>query len=782
MEAPISVDLETAKIKLARLPLNEETEDDVPLDPLDVPVPALGMVCDSTSLYLIHPSKFDAFVQKHKWTHWVFHNATFDWWCLHKHTSSTLTREYLWQLAEEGRLHDTMICDMLLQLASGRFRRIGGSGGEQKLYPTNLGVLTEEYGVGTLNKDDPFRTRFGELIGLTETEIEHHPQFESFATYALKDVLACYAIFQKQRVKGLELMRKAGWSPDRSQKTYEMRPDCVEKWGVLSEKVQVCASLVLSELSRTPIRIDQERRMVMEAAARERHLRHLNSLLEKEPELVKKSKAKYKTVREGKGKSATKTKVLVKAAEVLYTAKAGVPQFDSKKLAAVLKAEADRLNVDPPVSKGKERRMSLSTKQWKHLKDESAFIDSWVSLENEGKMLEDLCKINAPYVYAKYDLLKVTGRTGSGHYADGRSGRLLLPSLNIQNVKRDDPKKPDESMRSLFLAPEGCLFAAVDYGYIEFRAMAAVAMALYGRSKMAEVTIDHTLNGGNDPHIVTAASVDGVPIEEFLKQDKDRIKFKRQSSKCANFGLMGGMGAATFVEYAKATGIDVTLEQSKAMKKAWKARYDEMNDYLKGSVYDGLMWETDRKSGPKLKDQQQYRLSKFLKENDGYADSEGVWVSGESDEDELTGPIEWNERERFWEVLEWAAKWKGDEQTKEDVRNRRVTYRVRRLTYHRSCTLTGRIRNHCSYTEERNHRFQALAADGAKMALFKLMRRGFKLLNFVHDEICASLDKSTAARQIKEMEKSMVSEMEQVLGHNIPVAVASEMAHCWSKA
>lgn len=772
-EAPCSVDLETCLIRNARPPLPDEDPADVPLDPLDVPVPTLGMACDHTNLYLIHPLQFAAFIRKHRSTHWVLHNAVFDWWCLHRHADSAVTREYLWQLAEAGLVHDTMIFDQLLQLATGQYRRVGGAGGEQKLYPTNLGVLSDEWGCGTLEKTDPYRLRFGEFKGLSEGEIDRHPEAEQFFAYALKDVLACHTVFQKQRVRGLELMQKAGWNPDPKTRQYEIRPDAVQKFGVLSETIQVKAAIVLVELGRTPIRIDLPKRQRMEAEARHRYQQQLIVLTERVPELIRRTKAKYKVVKEGKGKAAIKSKVLVKESEVVYTKKAGVPSFNNSVLVAVLHDEAARMNVSVPISKGKEKRVSISTKDWQRLRDRSEFIRAWCSLESEGKLIQDLCAINAPVVYSKYDLLKVTGRTGSGQYPEGRTGRLLLPSLNIQNVKRDSPLTPDDNMRPLFLAPEGHLWAAVDYGYIEFRAMAAVAQALYGHSEMRAVTVGHTLHGGPDPHQVTAASVLGLSIEDYLRLDKDVKKKSRQDAKPANFGLMGGMGAATYVEYARTAGVTLTLAESKEVKRAFKTRYPEMVEYLKGSAYQGLMWETDTKSGPRLTDQQAYRLSKFLRTTDG-ADPDYS-----PDEDR---PLEWSEKGLFWSVLEWAAKRKGDAETQEDVRNRRVTQRVRRLTYYRSCTLTGRIRNYCTHTEERNHRFQASAADGAKLAMFKLMRKGYKLLNFVHDEIGLALPVGSAGRMLKEVEKIMVAEMESVLGHGVPVAVDGSMAPCWSKA
>jgi DNA polymerase I-like protein with 3'-5' exonuclease and polymerase domains len=304
--------------------------------------------------------------------------------------------------------------------------------------------------------------------------------------------------------------------------------------------------------------------------------------------------------------------------------------------------------------------------------------------------------------------------------------------------------------------------------------MSAILLSMYGWSKMAEGVREHTKGGKVDPHQRTAAKVLGLSMDDFFKLDKKLQKLRRQEAKIANFGFCSGMGAETLLKYAEAQGVYLKLEQAKEIKAAFRETYPEMNLYLKGSVYDGLMWETDRKSGPQLKEQQHYRLSKFLKTTDG--------PDPEYDPDAREDVDHWSERQRFWEVLEWAAKHKGDQQTQDDVRLRRVTHRVRKLTYYRSCTLTGRIRNHCSYTEERNHRLQAVSADGAKMALFKLMRKGFHLLSFIHDEICVALPKGVAQRQVKDVERIMIEEMEKVLGQGVPVAVASELAPCWSKA
>jgi hypothetical protein len=50
-------------------------------------------------------------------------------------------------------------------------------------------------------------------------------------------------------------------------------------------------------------------------------------------------------------------------------------------------------------------------------------------------------------------------------------------------------------------------------------------------------------------------------------------------------------------------------------------------------------------------------------------------------------------------------------------------------------TLTGRLRAKASYCARHNCVFQGLAADGAKLALWRLWCSGYRVVNFVHDEV-----------------------------------------------
>ena len=97
-------------------------------------------------------------------------------------------------------------------------------------------------------------------------------------------------------------------------------------------------------------------------------------------------------------------------------------------------------------------------------------------------------------------------------------------------------------------------------------------------------------------------------------------------------------------------------------------------------------------------------------------------------------------------------------------------------------TTTGRIRGNVSYTSARNTPFQGLAADGAKLAVFELLKAGYRIRGFVHDEYLVELsrldDRTAAARHI---ERIFCDTMQQLVG-DIPVECGYALAERWYKA
>jgi hypothetical protein len=771
VDCPLALDTETAPIPPYRQPLPDEDPLSLPPSPVLVPPVAVGLAYDGTQLVLIHPDRLGEFAGRHRSQQWVGHNLSFDFWVLQKHaddTGNNLLKEYLWRLGDDNRLCDTAVLDLLLQLGTGSYRMGKGKGkaaggDDKKLLMTNLAVLSEEWGCGELDKTDPYRLRFGEWVGKSEAEIEAHPEFDGFASYALKDVIVTWRIYPKQRRKAVEIMRKAGWRDDASQKTFEIRPDALKVFGPLSEYVQVKGAIALDRLSRTPVYIDVAKRAELEQGTRDRYQTCMDDLMQIEPDLFRKWSPKAK-----KGVPGT----------VRRNPKTGLPQLDNGVLKGRLAKVAVELNVDPPISDGKRKDISLSAQDWMPIAEAAKeewqgtesvrFLRAWCGMGSEVKLLSFFLSLDTPdgKAYSGYNLLMRTGRTSA--QAHRRDGKLLVPSFNIQQMPRDSPKHPERSVRTLFLPPPGHRWLSLDYGYVELCSLAAVCKARFGWSKLAETIVAHRTKGGLDPHQRTAAMLLGVTPEQFLRLDKDDQKKARQAAKAVNFGRPGGLGDETFTAYAFIQyGVRFTKKEAKEAKLKWMEVYPEAKEYLSDPTELAMRWQSDRQVAPKMSYLQRRRLSEYLKMSD--AERSAKSYSGE-------------ELERFWDLLEWIAKAKADPELAADIQERKVTTRVRNLTTYRACTLTGRVRNNVTFTSGANTPFQGAAADGSKLALWNLMRRGIHLLGFVHDsiEVAVPAGKENSIRPV--VEKVMVDSMQFVLGQGIPVAVDGAIAPNWSKA
>ena len=87
-------------------------------------------------------------------------------------------------IAEADRMHDTMLLDELIRLArTDAYPR-----------PRDLGVVALEYAGLEIDKDDPYRLRYAEIIGRDWATVER-----GFFDYAVKDPIATLAAYRAMR-------------------------------------------------------------------------------------------------------------------------------------------------------------------------------------------------------------------------------------------------------------------------------------------------------------------------------------------------------------------------------------------------------------------------------------------------------------------------------------------------------------------------------------------------------------------------------------------------------
>ena len=231
----------------------------------------------------------------------------------------------------------------------------------------------------------------------------------------------------------------------------------------------------------------------------------------------------------------------------------------SKDMSAIRELVTKAFKGDPP----KTPKGSVSTSVETLEESQDPLLLKLAGISNDQKLLSTYIPV----------LRAGTEKPLMPRYFMAESGRTTCRNPNIQN----QPRKG--GVRQAFIPRPGNVFVACDYHVAELCSLAQVLIHKFGQSNMADA-----INAGKDLHIETASSILGKSYEETLelyKQGDKKAKDARQMSKAMNFGLPGGLGARTFVSYAKASyGVDIELDQAQELKNRWLSSYPEMQLYF----------------------------------------------------------------------------------------------------------------------------------------------------------------------------------------------------------
>src|SRR5262249_20311150 len=152
---------------------------------------------------------------------WSAFNAKFEYWVIRQELERQEERQddshelALWDsLPVEGRLCDLMLLDFLYRLATGRDQGISRI--------RDLGEVAADYLHVKIDKQDPYRMRFGELLSVSDWSVVD----EGFFQYAVMDTVVTFDL------DTILLPLVDAVLPD--------RPD-VARWGKLTHDLQVRA-------------------------------------------------------------------------------------------------------------------------------------------------------------------------------------------------------------------------------------------------------------------------------------------------------------------------------------------------------------------------------------------------------------------------------------------------------------------------------------------------------------------------------------------------------------
>jgi hypothetical protein len=96
-------------------------------------------------------------------------------------------------------------------------------------------------------------------------------------------------------------------------------------------------------------------------------------------------------------------------------------------------------------------------------------------------------------------------------------------------------------------------------------------------------------------------------------------------------------------------------------------------------------------------------------------------------------------------------------------------------------TLSGRLRAAATYSARHNTIFQGAAADGAKVALWRLWRAGYRLVNFIHDEMLVEVPAHSNLKCHAENIRRLMIEGMQAVVPDVRVDVSYAASERWYK-
>lgn len=346
-----------------------------------------------------------------------------------------------------------------------------------------------------------------------------------------------------------------------------------------------------------------------------------------------------------------------------------------------------------------------------------------------GKLLKDCPKHPFLKAYAAYhhiqkniktycdpDKIAKDGRVHPSFTPIKRTGRTSCKGPNLQNL----PRK--HGIRGIYIAPPGYCLASVDYAQLELCTLAESCFSQVGFSKLGDA-----INDDKDVHAMFGREIALSEGKEPDSMDPKAFKKKyRQMAKCCNFGLPGGMGAEKFMDFAEKTyevvfdpDFDKAKKIAEDLKQLWFNTFPEMEKYLVPLL------DTARTKA---------NLDEFCQRHK--LEIPATVTGGQS------------LREYFREVNKWP-----DEQMKAEIK---------KIDAFMARTVSGRTKRNCTFCSACNYPFQALAADGAKLMLWNLYQAGFKIVNFIHDEVLVELAIDDQLQSnVKRITDIMVSSMSE---------------------
>jgi len=711
--------------------LDTETERIDEKRPAHIPALVLGMAFDGRQGWFITAEDMPAFLANHPANSLIFHNAAFDLAMLQTDYDRRGLDLDIHTRVVAGKVADTMILARLLSLGT-----VGHSARSQ----CSLDYCARHYLSLPLPKDlttpggESVRLTFGRYLG---KPLEAFPA--QYLQYAAGDPVATWLLFQhlKTRLPDIKInaTRAYGYAGEK------WLDEQWKKYGPGTHDIQLRASIALDKISRTGVLIDQTRR--------EEKLADLEQIVTE----TRRTLALAGLPTDGEGKTTALQKRIQRLAN------------DHKRVGETL-----------PLVYTETGQISTSEEQLQGLAGLDPALEVLLKHRQATKLLSTYAKKMVPgkRVHGQFQYLMNTGRTSCN------GGKLEVGGFNLQNLPKelDATENHATTIRGCFVPAPGTVFVVVDYAQIELAVLGWAWKHQLGFGG----NLHEIVSQGRDMHRLIAAHVLGKDPASVTKAERD-------AAKPVSLGRPGGLGWRTIQRQAKNDyGVDLSEEQVHERMRAYATLCPELTEHLKTRVDKAL--EIARALGltPAAYNAAIGRVRNYNQpEDDRPADWLGLMLLKVLESPvPMTSPLPETGRspraytpteiEFFWQAAARLPVDELEDKFRDAVPKRKPSKKLRDAVdrlYSREpvITATGRLRANASYAACRNGIMQGLAADGAIHALWDLWRAGYKIVNFIHDEVIIEIreDEQLPAKII-DIERLMIVGMQTVVpGANVRV-------------
>lgn len=156
-----------------------------------------------------------------------------------------------------------------------------------------------------------------------------------------------------------------------------------------------------------------------------------------------------------------------------------------------------------------------------------------------------------------------------GDDAGAVTGRTSAKDPAVQTIPKHT--KWTKRLRRAFIAPPGKTILQLDYSQGELRITAVLA---------EEPTMIQAYRDGKDLHAITAARLNNYSLEDFMLLPEEIRDELRSGGKAGNFGLIYGMGAEGYKDYAfYSYGVKLIIEEAHNQRVAFFELYSRLLEW-----------------------------------------------------------------------------------------------------------------------------------------------------------------------------------------------------------